>query len=98
VEDIAVSLKGRYLACGLSDGSVNFWEVANKMEGPAFGSGSPITHLCWLEPEERLMVANGASVRIGTLFHWRGPTQFQHAGSYLWRCLFPETQSVGHRD
>ena len=32
-EDFAVSLEGRYLACGFSDGSVEVWEVADKMEG-----------------------------------------------------------------
>ena len=62
--DTAVSLNGRYLACGLPDGTVNVWEVANRTGGLAFGSDSPITCLCWLAPEERLMVANGVSVHI----------------------------------
>ena len=61
---VAVSLRGHYLACGFSNGFVNFWEVANKMEGPAFESGSPVTHLCWLAPEEHLMVASETVVRI----------------------------------
>ncbi|KAF9644576.1 hypothetical protein BDM02DRAFT_927883 [Thelephora ganbajun] len=64
VKDAAISLNGRHLACGLSDGSVTLWEVANKTASPAFGSGSPITHLCWLAPEELLVVANEASVHI----------------------------------
>jgi len=63
-KDIAVSSKGRYLACGLSDGSVRFWEVASKLKGSAFRSGLPIINLCWLAPEEQLMVANEASVHI----------------------------------
>jgi len=63
-KDIAISSKGRYLACGLSDGSVEFWEITDGMGGRAFGSGPPITHLCWLAPEERLTVASGASVHI----------------------------------
>ena len=62
--DTAVSLNGRYLACGLSDGTVNVWEVADRTGGLAFMSNSPITCLCWLAPEERLMVANGVSVHI----------------------------------
>jgi len=75
VKDTAISLNGRYLACGLSDGTVNVWEVANRTGGPAFRSGSPITCLCWLAPEERLMVATGESVHIrdiatgGVLIH-----------------------------
>ena len=61
----AVSLSGRYLACGLSDGTVNVWEVANRMGGPIFCSGSPgITCLCWLAPEEQLMIATKESVHI----------------------------------
>ena len=64
VEDIAVSLTGRYLACGLSDGPVKIWEVTNKSEVFGFESGSPVTHLCWLEQEEQLVVTSEASVRV----------------------------------
>ena len=73
-EDIAVSLGGRYLACGLSDGSVHVWKVANKM-GDVVARISPlVTHFCWLVPEERLAVSRGASVHIwdtvaGTVLH-----------------------------
>lgn len=64
-EDVAISLKGRYLAGGFSNGTVKIWEVANKMEGAGIqSSSSPVTHLCWLEPEERLAVVEEASVRI----------------------------------
>ena len=45
-KDIAISFKGRYLACGLSDGSVSLWEVGNKLESRSFRSGSVVTHLC----------------------------------------------------
>ena len=62
--DTTISLSGRYLACGLSDGTVNVWEVGNRVRNPGFGDGSAITSLCWLAPEERLMVATGASVHI----------------------------------
>jgi len=64
VNDTAISMKGRYLACGLSDGSVHFWEVANRVEYPAFGDGFPVMHLRWLAPEEQLVVVNLASLRI----------------------------------
>ena len=63
-KDTVISLNGRYLACALSDGSANFWEVASRTGGPIFGSGSPITGVCWLAPEERLMVADEASIHI----------------------------------
>jgi len=64
VKATAISLNGRYLACGLTNGSVNVWEVANRMECPAFGNGWPVMHLCWLEPEERLAVVDAVSLRI----------------------------------
>ena len=64
VGDIAICLSGRYFACGLSNGSVKTWEVASKMEIATFGSGSLITHLCWLEPGEQLVVVDEATVRV----------------------------------
>ena len=63
-EDIAISLAGRYLACGLSDGSVKTLEVANRADVSNFQSGSSVSHLCWLEPAEQLAVASEASVRM----------------------------------
>ena len=64
VECIAICSKGRYFACGLSDCSVKIWELENQREFIAFKSGSHITHLCWLEPGEQLVVARGASVQL----------------------------------
>ena len=64
VEDIAVSLTGHYLACGSSDGFVKVREVTNKSDVLDFESGSPVTHLCWLEQEEQLVVTSEASVRV----------------------------------
>ena len=63
-EDIAVSLEGRYLACRLSDGSVKAWEVVNKMEGGVIWTSSPVTHICWLEPEEQIAVSMGGLAHI----------------------------------
>ena len=62
--DTAVSLNGRYLACGFSDGTVNIWKVAKRTGGPAFRRRSAITCLCWLAPEEQLVVATGESAYI----------------------------------
>ena len=62
--DIAISLNGRYLACDLSNGTVKFWEVADRTERLTFKSGSPITCLCWLAPEEQLAVVNETLVHI----------------------------------
>ena len=63
-ENIAVSLNGRYLACGLSDGSVKVWEVINTTGDAVIGISSPVTRFCWLEPEERLAVSRGSSVDV----------------------------------
>ena len=63
-EDISVSSSGRYLACRLTFESVEVWEVANKTKGTAIWTSSSAFCSCWLEPEERLAVSNGASVDI----------------------------------
>ena len=73
-EEIAVSLNCNYLACGLSDGSVEVWKVSNTMEGAVVWTTSPVTCFCWLEPEEQLAVSTRASVRVwdivtGTVLH-----------------------------
>ena len=80
-EDIAVSLTGRYLACGLSDGSVKIWEVANKAEVSNFNSGSPAVHLCWLEPAEQLAVASEESVRVWDVLTGKALRSFVLKGS-----------------
>ena len=61
---IAVCSNSRYLACGSIDGSVKIWEVANKSEVATFGSGTPVTHLCWLEPGKQLLVAGRESAKV----------------------------------
>ena len=64
VKEIAICLEGRYIACGMSDGTVRIWEVSGKAEGAAFGSGSPISHLCWLESGKQLVVVQEVSVQV----------------------------------
>ena len=62
VEEIAICSEGRYIAYGLSDGSIKIGE--GKTESAAFGSGPPITHLCWLESGKQLVVARGALAQV----------------------------------
>ena len=64
VEDIAISLKGRYLAFRLSDGSVKTWEVATRTKRDLIESQPPVAHICWLEPEEQLLGASETLVHI----------------------------------
>ena len=62
--EIAICLEGRYIAYGLSDGSIKIREVLDNTESAAFGSGSPVTHLCWLESGKQLVVARGVSAQV----------------------------------
>ena len=80
-EDIAVSLTGRYLACGLSGGVVKVWEVANNTEVGTRKSCSPLSRFCWLEPGEQLVIANGASVRVWDVVSRKGLRSFTINGS-----------------
>ena len=74
VQAIAVSLEGRFLACGFPNG-FEVWEVAKEVEDvvkevaevvedAVMRGVSPVTHFCWLEPEEQLVIAWGALVDI----------------------------------
>ena len=69
-EVTAISTRGRYIARGLSDGSVKVWDVGKNAEGGALRSGSPVSRLCWLEEEEHLAVAKQESVRIWDVVSW----------------------------
>ena len=63
-KDIDVSLDGRYLACGLFDGAIEVFGIANKMEGAAIWTSSPVTFFCWLRPEQQLAASTGDLVGI----------------------------------
>ena len=63
INDIAVSTTGDHIACGLSDGSVAFWNVHTKEEGKGFGDGRPVVTIRWISPLE-LVVATRNSVYI----------------------------------
>ena len=63
VNDIAVSTSDGYIACGLSDGSIVFWNIRTKEEGRGFGNGQPVVAICWL-PSQKLAVATQNSLYI----------------------------------
>lgn len=63
-QDIAVSLKGCYLACRSSDGHGKVLRVASEMGGSVIWTRSSVTRFCWLEPEEQLVVSTGISVDV----------------------------------
>ena len=64
INDIAASIKGDYIACGSSDGSVASWDIHTK-KGKCFsGGGQPVVTISWLSPV-KLAVATQSSIYIG---------------------------------
>ena len=64
IHDIAVSLKGKYLASCSSDGTFGFWEVESRCEG-SHSLDKPIDYsMCWLEPEDQIALALKGAVAI----------------------------------
>jgi hypothetical protein len=61
IADIAVSPMGDHIACGLSNGSVTFWNTHTKVEGEGFGNGQPVAAILWLSPR-RLAVATQGTI------------------------------------
>ena len=56
IDDIAISLTGKYLASCLFDGTFMFWEVESRRGNSRF-LGEPIACICWLEPEDQIALA-----------------------------------------
>ena len=63
ISDTAVSIEGVHIACGLFDGSVEFWDIHTKKKGKGFGNGQPVVTIHWLSPVE-LAVATQRSIYI----------------------------------
>jgi WD40 repeat protein len=59
INDVAVSTKGDHIACGLSDGSVTFWNTNTKVEGESFGTGQPVVAIFWLSIRELAVATQG---------------------------------------
>jgi len=60
VNDIAVSTSGDYIACGLSNSFVRFWNTRTKKEGKGFGGSQPIVAICWLPPQKLVVVTQNS--------------------------------------
>ena len=63
INDILLSATGDYIACGLSNGSITFWNTRNKQEGKGFSSNQPVVNMCWASPQN-LAVATQNSLCI----------------------------------
>ena len=54
VNDIAASTT--HITCGLSDGSVIFWDIHTREEVWGFGNGQPVVSIYWLPPQNFAIV------------------------------------------
>ena len=63
INDLVVSTMGNHIACGLSDGSVTFWDIHTKEGGKGFGNGQPVIAVHWLSPMV-LVVATQRAVYV----------------------------------
>ena len=79
----SVSLNGRYVACGGSEGTVDIWEMASRRRYPARLEPLQGKTPCWLAPEELIMVAGRGSVCIQNVV-LKGPPvhKFELPGSF----------------
>ena len=56
--DMVVSPTGDHIACGLSDGSVAFWDIRTMKQG-GLGNTHPLVAIRWLKPAELVVVTQG---------------------------------------
>ena len=75
ISNIAVSTVGDYIACGLSNGSVAFWDIHTKEEGKGFGDGQSVMTIYWISPVE-LVVATQRSLYIHNITIGKTPDGF----------------------
>ena len=63
VNDIAVSTSGYHVACGSSDGFIEFWNTRTRQQGKGFRNSQPVVAIHWLSTAE-FVVATQSSVCI----------------------------------
>ena len=60
INDFVVSMQGGQIACGLSDGSIVFWDIHSKEEEKRLGNSQPIMAIHWLLPTEVLIATQNS--------------------------------------
>ena len=101
--DMAVSASGDYLACGLSSGSIVFWNTQSKKEGKGFGNGQPVVTTYWISPEELAVATQNtlyihnittgeASDTIPISGHVWGMVYLEDRGKFLVGTLLPSIE------
>jgi len=89
INDIAVS--ETYIACGMADGSVIFWNIHTKEEGETFGNNQPIVSICWFSPRE-LAVATQNSLYIHEIVIGETIGRFSVPG-HVWGMVYLEDEN-----
>ena len=86
INDIAVSTTGDHIACGLSDGSVVFWDTYTKEGDKGFKDDQPIVTIHWLSPVE-LAIATRSSLYIGDTTLTRTSNNLSFPG-HMWGMIY----------
>ena len=86
INDISVSTTGDHIACGLSDGSVVFWDTYTKEGDKGFKDGQPIVTVHWLSPVE-LAIATHNSLYIGDTTITRTSNNLSFPG-HMWGMVY----------
>ena len=86
INDIAVSTTGDHISCGLSDGSVVFWDTYTKEGDKGFKDGQPIVTIHWLSPVE-LAIATRNSLYIGNTALTRTSNNLSFPG-HMWGMVY----------
>ena len=89
INDITVSTS--YIACGLSDGSVVFWNIHTKEECKGFGNGQPIVTIYWSSPQE-LAVATQWTLYIHSIIVGETLSSFSVPG-HVWGMVYLEDKN-----
>ena len=73
VNDAAVS--ATHIACGLSDGSLQCWDIHTKANSGGGGNGQPVVAICWLSHQELAVVTQNTlyirNIVTGKVPRWR---------------------------
>ena len=85
INDVAVSTAGDHIACGMSDGSVRFWDI-NTKESAGFGNGEPVVTISWVSPQE-VAVATQRSLYVHNIVHGYTVTMLPIPG-HVWGMVY----------
>ena len=88
ISDVAVSTA--HIACGLSDGSVIFWNIHTKEEGRGFGNDQPVVTIHWLSAQV-LVVATQSTLYIRNIIDGKTSIWLSTPG-HIWGLVHSEEE------